>query len=135
MRKRILVVMVLSLTTASVSTVEAGFFGRLWELEKKKNAWIMRNVFGVGRQKKQPVYYHTPPAQEPMQYREPEVIPQPMSEGMPSVPPAVTVPATPQTVTVPAAPSPTYEPSEAAPNRAFTRPQNTAAIPPAPAVR
>ncbi|WP_166829547.1 hypothetical protein [Thalassoroseus pseudoceratinae] len=125
MRKRTLVVMALFLATASVSTAEAGFFGRLWELEKKKNAWIMRNVFRVGR-KKPVVHYHTPPAQQPMQYREPEVISHPMPEGMPSAPPAVTAPA---------APAPPIEPSEAAPNRALTRPQNTAAIPPAPAVR
>lgn len=126
MRKRTLVVTTVLLATFSVPTVEAGFFGRLWELEKKKNAWIMRNVFGVGRKKQPAIYYHTPTAQPPMQYREPDVIVHPMPQGMPTAPPAASVPPT---------PAPHFEPSEAAPNRALMRPQNTAVIPPAPAVR
>lgn len=68
MKKSIIVTAVLVVTSLGVSTAEAGLLGDLWELEKRKNAWLVRTFLGGGRSHRPSHCYHCYPQYDPSSY-------------------------------------------------------------------
>jgi hypothetical protein len=143
MRKWTVVAVALLVFGLSVQPAEAGFFGKVWELEKKKNAWIMRTFFGVGkkpapRQQHQPHYnYYTPqqyvaPTPTAPAAGQPAIAPQ-TSQVTPGWAAPYRVAAQPSAKAIPAAPAVELAtPVEVAPHG--TAAPRGAYIPPAPAI-
>jgi hypothetical protein len=51
----------LSLTLVGANTAHAGIFQRLWELEQRKNQWLMDTFFRRNRPQEQQATYSEPP--------------------------------------------------------------------------
>jgi hypothetical protein len=132
MRKWTIVAVTLLVFGLSVQPAEAGFFGKVWELEKKKNAWIMRTFFGVGRkpaaQRQYQYYTPQPQYQQYQQYQPAQSAPvAPQTSQFTPAPSAFRMAAQPSVRTIPVAPAVELSaPVEIAPRGAY--------IPPAPAI-
>lgn len=58
MKKSMILAAVLVLSGLGISTAEAGLLRNLWELEKRKNAWLAETFFGRKQQCCDGYYYY-----------------------------------------------------------------------------